>query len=246
MPPLNKGGAPFTVPYLDQFLYIRPFGTMIRGREPLPLKRYQQPHVSTRPLYVGQRHVHDPAPFSLWDSENCRVRHTTREQQDWIDRTFEYSSMGTHTWFISLATNTLPCPLPLTLGGVPLYFVPKGMHLDEVHSLSLDTYLNPRLPDPCLHLRWEKMTFPPKHIHDAILKYLKEDLGLNVKGIVYLPLCNIVELEIGDGKRYGVHSLPAHVAGRGVWYHHSPFGRFAPRVNLMRRVGNDLEVGSRL
>jgi hypothetical protein len=153
-----------------------------------------------------------------------------------------------HTWFISLATNTLPNPLPLTLGGVPLYFVPKGMHLDEVRSLTLDTYLSPRLPvpDPCLHLRWEKMTFPPKHIHDAILKSLKEDLGVNVKGIVYPPLCNIVELEIGDGRRYGAHSLPAHVAGRGVWYHHSPFGRFAPRVNLIRRVGNNLEVGSRL
>ncbi|KAJ5375059.1 hypothetical protein N7517_007065 [Penicillium concentricum] len=163
----------------------------------------------------GARHIYDTAPFSLWDKIERKYRPPTKGEFRWIRNKFGDGTISCYGWFICIKINNPTNQVPLTLGCMPVMFVHETLHEPFPEAL----YPNPRLPDPCPHLRWPRIEFSTDAESTTLLKAL-EPLA-NIRPVMYLPSLTIIELEYGDSRVYGPRSLPGIVAGRTTIYHHS-------------------------
>ncbi|KAJ5521871.1 hypothetical protein N7527_005986 [Penicillium freii] len=124
-------------------------------------------------------------------------------------------------WYLCIETNNPPNPVPLTVGCQPAIFV--RINETVLEPMPKAPYSNPRLPDPCPHLRLPRLEFPTEADNITVLEALKP--LANVRAVVYLPSWIVVELVYGDNRVYERRSLPGTVAGRATMYHHeeAPF-----------------------
>ena len=201
--------------------------------------------------------MNDTAPFTLWDDLNRKYRLPTEEEYQWASNKFGYRSLMMSGWLICIETNNPPNPVPLTVGCMPAIFIginetfhepspnaPYGNprvpdpcpHLRLPHPSPNGPYSNPRVPDPCPHLHLPRMEFPTDADNVAVLKAL-EPLA-NIRAVVYLPWWTVVELVYGDNRVYGPRSLPGTVAGRTTIYHHeeAPFYSSMKNLTAARRL----------
>ncbi|KAI2731885.1 hypothetical protein CBS147332_1024 [Penicillium roqueforti] len=178
----------------------------------------------------GPRHMNDTAPFTLWDDTDRKYRLPTKEEFQWISKKFGDGKISLSGWFICIATDNPPKPVPLTLGCMPVMFV--GVNQSFLEPLPKAPYPNPRLPDPCPDLRWPPMGFPTDADNITVLEAL-EPLA-HVRAVMYLPSWIIIELEYGDSRVYELKSLPGIVAGRTALYHHAVAPFHKKMKNLTR------------
>ncbi|MCJ1347970.1 hypothetical protein MMC31_006200 [Peltigera leucophlebia] len=179
------------------------------------------------PEGYGSRHVHDKAPFSLWNESDRRFHSPTSNQRAWIIANFSVRGMGWMLHFMYIETDQPPEPVPLTLGCMPVLFVGIG-EVPKTPAPSAGYYANPRVKDPCPQISWPKLSNPKKLQKMAVLTCLTETV--NPKAIYFLPSMMVVELALNDGRSYEPHSLPGIVAGRTTLYHHSE----TPFLNSMK------------
>ena len=187
------------------------------------------------PQGYGCRHVHDKAPFSLWNQSDRRFLPPTKDQGAWICANFSACGMGWMLHFMYIETDQPPEQVPLTLGCMPVLFVGKG-EAPRSPTPSAMHYANPRVKDPCPQISWPRLSNPQKHQKTAVLSYLAEIV--NPRAIYFLPSMMVVELALNDGRSYQTHSLPGTVAGRTTLYHHSetPFFHSMKDLHRERRL----------
>ncbi|KAJ5720921.1 uncharacterized protein N7483_008855 [Penicillium malachiteum] len=169
----------------------------------------------------GARHINDMAPFTLWDKENREFRYPTEENWRWIETKFGEGKSHYSGWFLCVETACPPQPIPLTLGTMPVLFVPPGEMFTD--SIPTSGYSNPRIPDPCPNIRWPRMSNPADSQTTTVLEAIAQ--FANIRGAIFLPMWIVFELETGDDLTYPEQSLPGVVAGRTALYHHrdTPF-----------------------
>lgn len=178
----------------------------------------------------GARHLNDIAPFTLWSEETRTFRGPSKEEMSWIDAKFESISISDFGWLLYIQTDSPPRPIPLTLGSMPVIFARPGEELERLTPSA--PYPNPRVPDPCPNIRLPLLTDPTKSQTVDILTAITS--LANVRAANFLPFWTIFELETGDGRSYGVSSLPGTVAGRTALYHHEDLPFFGPMRSLAR------------
>ncbi|KFY47121.1 hypothetical protein V494_00165 [Pseudogymnoascus sp. VKM F-4513 (FW-928)] len=227
-----------TAPYIDT--YTNATATLLRER---PIEQHAAltlPHAHpppkrwTNPRGWGARHVNDDAPFTLWDEVKRQYRFPKGTEKDWCTSKFGDGQMASYGWFMTIETDNPPKPVPLTVGCMPVIFTSTGEKLWRLTPTS--GYANPRVPNPCPEVQWERMTFPTKDQNIAILTAL-EPIA-NVRAIIYMPIWTIVELEYGDGREYQLASLPGTVGARTTLYHHEE----EPFYKTMSKMARDRKL----
>ena len=177
------------------------------------------------------RHVHDNAPFTLWDFESQEPRNPTREESHWILETFEAEDLFNNFTFLIVKTKKPPNPVPLTIGTCPAIFCLPD---HSVKSLRGDVYYsNPRLPDPCSDIRSSLLGLPTPAEMSEIGNRLSSQM--NCEELIFSSHHILVVLVHGDNREYDCASLPGRVANRPTSYHHGPDPFFSATRNLARR-----------
>ncbi|KAL8871705.1 MAG: hypothetical protein Q9174_002524 [Haloplaca sp. 1 TL-2023] len=179
----------------------------------------------------GSRHVHDDAPFTLWDSNRHDFRLPGEQEYDWFGEKFPHSVIRTRWPILVIETNTPPWPLPLTIGGVAVKFIPPQPRLGpfkEHLPIQLTTnYVNPRSPlDPVDFKipRWQQLTMDQRReLVRAISTFC------NPKWIHAAYPYIIIELYI-DSRSYARGSLPCKIAGCAAIYHHQATSVFKDMI----------------
>lgn len=163
------------------------------------------------PIGYGVRHIHDKAPFSLWDEGARKFHFPSPEQRKWIDDTYDVEGSHFKANCCYLETGNPPKPVPLTLGCMPVVFVgidegPKALIPNASH------YANPRINDPCPHIGWPRLSNPNHAQRIGILTALEN--FADVESITFLPRMTVIDLTHDDNRIYDAKSLPGIVAGR--------------------------------
>ncbi|KAJ5473279.1 hypothetical protein N7475_002845 [Penicillium sp. IBT 31633x] len=219
-------------PYTD--IYGHAPVSPLRTRENTQHSQHMLPHSHpeqkrwANPGGWGARHLNDVAPFTLWDEQNHKFRHPSRQDWTWIRRKFGEGTVHISAWLICMETASPPQPIPLTLGTMPVISVRPG-EMFRV-PIPLSGFSNHRVLDPCPTVRWPKLTNPTKRQIVAVLTAIAP--LARVRAAIFLPAWTIFELEFGDGRSYKEKSLPGVVAGRTALYHHGD----EPFTNTMRSL----------
>jgi hypothetical protein len=215
----------------------------------------------------GSKHRLDTADFSLWDDETQDYKTLTSEQAGWIFKTYQASSIGYSTPFLTIATDHPSLPdhngqVTLTLGCAPVIFISKDADAAGFHSgpppPNALHYCNPSMGDPLLgQFKAERWTEPTREEARKIFEYLKTIC--NIKALNFILPKLIVELA-GDDRVYTRRSLPVRLGGWPTIYHHHnqqdsywnkglPMARvreLSPSSNIKGDTTNYLTTGNRI
>ncbi|MCJ1257534.1 hypothetical protein MMC24_005360 [Lignoscripta atroalba] len=181
------------------------------------------PHVVGTAGGWGTRHLYDQAPFAMWDAHSRDFRLLQDTDLKWLKQNFGALAVGQFGPFLVIETETPPSPLLLTVGGMPVMFVPErtvpGEFLYDPFRVKNNTaYASPRVADPINSFKIPYWEDPTEEQMDLIAYTLGQ--VASIKRITYMWQFTIVELEM-DGRTYMPRSLPAVVAGCATLYHHS-------------------------
>ncbi|MCJ1484217.1 hypothetical protein MMC06_004385 [Schaereria dolodes] len=189
------------------------------------------------PCGLGARHYLDDAPFSLWDNEKQDFRNPTKQETSWIVTKYSATYLLLSWPEITIRTDNVPNPLPLTVGGVATTFLPltsvQNDHTGDPRPILITTDYtgSGTVPDPL----------------DFKLRKWKRPTQLELRSIVdrICVICNpcrvfilhpfiIIELQHDDGRVYSKWSLPRRVAGLSAVYHHDSTRIFQNAYLLVR------------
>ena len=168
------------------------------------------------PKGFGVRHVNDDIPFSLWDEHAERLRPASKTEMLHIMERYNAKRVTFYEWMLVVETLNPPKPIPLTVAGMPVRFVPPGQ--DHVNLYGLAPYSSRRVPDPCAQVNWSRKESPSKGQMCAVISAISQ--LAHIRRVNFLPAAIVVELKYGDGKEYLPKSLPSVVANRLTTYHH--------------------------
>ena len=156
------------------------------------------------PRGFGARHINDHAPFSLWNEEKQDFRNATTQEARSIAETYNAERLEFHDYLMIVETSNPPKPVPLTVAGIPVIFVPPGQRLN--YMIGSAPYVGPRVRDPCPHLSWGRMQTPKTSQMADVISVLMQ--LVSIKRVHFLPTSIIVELVYGDGRVFSNRSLP--------------------------------------
>ncbi len=169
----------------------------------------------------GSRHVHDSAPFSLWDHESAAFREPRANELDWMFATYRARAIYVHLPDIMIRTDQPPTEIPLTIGGALVRFIPEDMFLPNIPAGSLRPYPNSQRDD-LLSSPLRLYSIPSHKQCHEIIRLL--ELEVDIRAIHFLPPQIIVELDMTSGKKYDRHSLPPRAGGMSIQYHEANEG----------------------
>ena len=180
----------------------------------------QQPHLfttqNTQNPGFGSRHVHDRAPFSLWDYESTTFREPLARELDWMFATYRARAIHVNLPDIIITTNRPPTEIPLTVGGALVRFVPEDMVLPNTAVGFFRPYINSQRGD-LLSSPLLLYSIPSHQQCHEIIRLLM--LEVDIRAIHFLPPQIIVELDMMSGKKYERHSLPSRAGGISIQFH---------------------------
>lgn len=211
------------------------------------LELKDKPTTSTWACYChgfGSRHRDDLAPFSLWDPIKEEFRYPTEYEGNWISKTYNATCWETAWPKLRIFTKTPPSPVPLTVGCVAVNFLPPLDHfLDSVDDFDSITtpYVNPRGTDPLRPLKIPRWRLPTAYQRETVADCVCS--LVNVAAITFYSGMLHVEIQ-QDGREYSARSLPPHIGGITVFYHHqskSYWGNLESQT--IERVINPLRQG---
>ncbi|MCJ1462977.1 hypothetical protein MMC07_001581 [Pseudocyphellaria aurata] len=173
----------------------------------------------------GSRHLHDTAPFSLWDQDEYDFRGPTSNETAWISRSYNATAIDLFWPMIIIETETPPSPLPVTVGCVAALFVPPpdpsvgDREAYRPSPIQVNTnFASPRVADPIHAYELEAWKIPTYNQQEDILRALHTCMNLKAVNFVWPYI--VVELHV-DERVYTKHSLPGRVAGCTTVYHRS-------------------------
>ena len=205
----------------------------------------------TGPRGYGARHYLDDAPFSLWDSEKTDFRIPTDLERNWLTMKFQPTGIFFQWPIMVIQTNTPPRPLPLTIGAVPVKFIPspslsetdderrlKSLLVSDERPLGFPTdYAGMRDPPDPLQTPLKKWILPTKDEQTSLVKSLQNFCDPRIIYIICPHI--IVELYCDAERTYKPESLPRMVGGYVVHYHHNSTGAFEGLTTRARAIKPD-------
>lgn len=199
-------------PNIQRIQQGSPYSDIYRDVHLRSVSRHAHPDIPRweNPGDWGARHLNDNAPFTLWNAEERKFRRPNEEELSWIHEECSTEDWSLTGYLLCIETYRPPCPIPLTLGTLPVKFFRPGREFDPPFPDA--PYSNSRVPDPCPNLRWQNMTHPTRSQIAAVLTAL-EPLA-DVRAATFLPIWTIFELETEGNRSYEKFSLPGVVAGR--------------------------------
>lgn len=199
--------------YMPQTSKIRQFTPYINFRTVMPpsarWSQFENGH--------GSRHIDDDAPFSLWVAQKGIFRKTTAEENRWILDQYQSPEFYSRADRIFIYTPNPPTPVPLTLGCVPVVFLPvhdMTAHFDEM-PWPKPVCFNPNVPDP-MGFRIGKWALPTQAQWETVATFLCSKFP--IKTITFIDCYLQVEIET-DGRTYLTSGLPGYVAGKTTVYY---------------------------
>jgi len=156
-----------------------------------------QPFTTQNPGF-GSRHVHDSAPFSLWDHESAAFREPRANELDWMFATYRARAIHVDLPDIIIRTDQPPTEIPLTIGGALVRFIPEDMFLPNIPAGSLRPYPNCRRDD-LLSSPLPLYSIPSHKQCHEIIRLL--ELEVDIRAIHFLPPQIIVELDMISGRK---------------------------------------------
>ncbi|KAL9610229.1 MAG: hypothetical protein Q9167_005051 [Letrouitia subvulpina] len=200
--------------------------------QPQP-QNHRPQHFRTQNPGWGSRHIHDNAPFSLWDHNNTTFRNPSNHEIDWIFDTYQPKAVHIGPPDIFVDTEHPPTKIPLTLGGALVRFAPPGLCIPMTPFGSLRPYPD-RKRDDLLTSPLPLYSIPPHEICLEIMQLLGQEVDF--RAIHFLPPLIYVELDISTGKAYNRHSLPSKAGDVSIQYCHSAEGYWKglPQMDYQR------------
>ena len=170
----------------------------------------------------GSRHIHDDAPFTLWNSVKFDIRYPTDEEWSWLFKRFDASRIDFDSTELTIATNTpLLQPVPLTIAGCLVRFLPPGGNIPPI--LSYGEYRRYSTPTrDVFSSPLSRFKFPTLEQRSSIVNALQDEV--NMRAVHFLPPFVIVELSVTDGRKYERLTLPEKAGGLKIMYHHAEKG----------------------
>lgn len=170
--------------------------------------------------FNGARHMHDSAPFELWDPCENDFRYPTEKELSWIMNTYHAIAVDIAFPVLVVETHTPPDPVPLTVGCVLTHFLKPGTDIPPRPMWANAVHLsNPRLRDPAVESGTLLGAYANPSVKEmmAIVDALKT--LCNFKAVNFIRPHIVVELK--EDRQYEKRSLPGIVAGRPTLYHQS-------------------------
>ncbi len=163
----------------------------------------------------------DDAPFSLWDARRESFRFGTPWEDRWMIQRYHAIAIYSRLDRIFIYTAKPPIPVPLTVGCVPVSFLPPentSAHYDE-WPWPNDSHLICRHgPEPMV-FRLPMWALPTVAEWEGIVQYL--NFTVNLKALTFLAGHLYVEL-VPDDRIYEANYLPIFVAGKMTFYTRQP------------------------
>ncbi|MCJ1366632.1 hypothetical protein MMC16_005762 [Acarospora aff. strigata] len=166
----------------------------------------------------GSRHIADDAPFTLRDSTNSDFRIPTDAEWAWLSNRFDADKIIFEFPDIIITTNAPPPqPIPLTIAGCLVRFIPPDIALPTVLPLGRFKPYSTAKRDIFPFLL-PKFRFPTLDQRSTIVDTLQEEV--NIRAVHFVPPLIIVELSVTDGRKYEYKTLPGKAGGLNIMYHH--------------------------
>lgn len=166
----------------------------------------------------GSRHVHDDAPFTLWQADNSGIRSPSSEELKWIEERYQADRIDFGAPDMMIHTRQPPQPMPFTLAAMLVRFIPTEPYPNyypvpegDFKPLST-TKRNDLLAAPL-----RRYEFPSSEIRSEIIQKLRTKADIRV--IHFFPPLIIVEIDVSTGRKYERKSLPAKAGGLNIMYH---------------------------
>ena len=182
----------------------------------------------------GSRHIHDDAPFCLWDAEKCEYRDLLLHESQWIQERYNAHQILVELPDIFIQTSSPPDPLPLTLAAAVVRFYPLDLNLHTTIPQGRFFPYGTAKKEDILGFQIPRFVIPTEFQCQQIIQKLQEEIS--IRSIHFLPPIIIVELNADDEKVYGTRSLPAKAGGLNIMYHHSaePFWKGQSQLSFAR------------
>lgn len=174
----------------------------------------------------GFRHLHDDAPFSLWDNKNETFRDPSREELSWIRQRYDAKSIELAFPHMCIRTVNPPHPVPWTVAAALVRFAPPESTLALTPMFDSRPYGN-RDRD-VLDTKLLPFSFPEPEVCISIIRNLTAEV--KIRAIHFLPPLIIVEVK--NGSEYERYSLPGCAGGMNIIYHVSPTPYWANTTQL--------------
>ena len=167
----------------------------------------------------GSRHIHDDAPFTLWDAAKTEFRQPLDHELQWIYQRYHAHRILVELPDVLIQTSSPPDPIPLTLAGAVVRFIPLDLNLHtSIPQGKFVPYSTARREDIIGH-PIPRYAIPTESQCLQILQVLKQEMS--IRSVHFLPPLIIVELNADDGVIYERKSLPGKAGGLNIVYHHS-------------------------
>jgi hypothetical protein len=224
----------------------RPPPSHLPGRENVPMQSSQRARnlIHARPAKFvsigltgpGSRHVHDHAPFSLWDAATHSFRQPTEDEVAWIRDTFDADEIqfgGTPDLIIKTAK--FPDPLPVTVGGMMAHFISPGKELYLIPKTWTQPYGSSKMRD-LITDKIEKYRFPTEAQVDLIATALESICDF--RSLSFSPPAIIVNLDTSTGRTYDRFSLLVTAGGCMLVWHEGEEDYFQkkPSIGIKRII----------
>lgn len=170
----------------------------------------------------GSRHIHDDAPFTLWDSVKAEFREMLPEESEWVFKKYNARRILIEYPDIFIQTDSPPDPIPLILAAAIVRFYPLDVTLHTtIPRGSFFPYSTTQRED-LLGYPVHRYEIPTDNQCLEIIEKLKKETS--IRSVHFLPPVIIVGLHANDGRHYGRKTLPAKAGGLNIAYHHSEEG----------------------
>lgn len=167
----------------------------------------------------GSRHIHDDAPFTLWDAAKTEFRQPLDHELEWICQRYHAHRILVELPDVFVQTSSPPDPIPLTLAGAVVRFIPPDLNLHTtIPKGKFFPYSTVKREDIIGH-PIPRYAIPTESQCLHILQVLKQEMS--IRSVHFLPPLIIVELNADDEVIYERKSLPGKAGGLNIVYHHS-------------------------
>lgn len=168
----------------------------------------------------GSRHIHDDAPFTLWDAAKSEFREPLDHEVQWIQDRYNAHRVLVELPDLFIQTSSPPDPIPLTLAAAVVRFLPLDLILHTTTPQGKFFPYGTKTREDIIGHQIPRFAIPTDSQCLQIIQALQQEMS--IRSVHFLPPSIIVELNAHDGIKYERKTLPATAGGLNILYHHSP------------------------
>ncbi len=182
----------------------------------------------------GSRHIHDDAPFSLWDAAKEEYRDLLDDEAKWISTRYSATRILVDLPDIFIQTGSPPDPIPLTLAAAVVRFYPLDLTIHRTIPHGVFCPYSSTTREDVLGYTVPRYAIPTDEQCLEVIDKLEKEIA--IRSIHFLPPMIIVEIQANDGRHYERKTLPSKAGGMKIIYHHNlePFWKGQSQLSFAR------------